>query len=69
MTEITPDPTNLPPDPTDPETRPGDQAAAGTPNTGENLCPTCGGSGRAEDGEPCETCSGTGRVIEGIGGG
>ena len=25
---------------------PGDQAKPGTPGTGENLCPDCGGSGR-----------------------
>lgn len=47
---------------------PGDQAAPGTPGTGENTCPDCGGSGRLE-GEPCPTCGGCGRVIEGVGGG
>lgn len=47
---------------------PGDEAAPGTPGTGENLCPTCNGSGKV-DGKPCETCSGTGKVTEGIGGG
>lgn len=53
----------------DPEMRPGDQAPPGTPDTGENLCPACGGSGRTEDGGPCPECEGTGRVIEAIGGG
>ncbi|WP_294264505.1 hypothetical protein [uncultured Sphingomonas sp.] len=48
--------------------RPGDQAEPGTPGTGENLCPDCGGSGQV-DGRDCPTCDGTGRVIEGIGGG
>ena len=47
---------------------PGDDAAPGTPGTGENVCPTCGGSGRI-DGAECAVCGGTGRVIEGIGGG
>jgi hypothetical protein len=46
---------------------PGDEAPPGTPDTGENVCPTCGGSGRREGGE-CPTCGGTGKVIEAIGG-
>ncbi|MCG6540417.1 hypothetical protein MCB86_10070 [Pseudomonas sp. KSR10] len=48
-------------------TNPGDQAAPGTPGTGENICPACNGSGRDEPGE-CQNCGGTGKVIEGIGG-
>ena len=44
---------------------PGDQAAPGTPFTGENLCRDCGGSGRVDGGE-CRTCGGSGKVIEGI---
>ncbi len=47
---------------------PGDDAAPGTPGTGEDVCPRCGGSGTIEDGE-CVNCGGTGKVIEGIGGG
>jgi hypothetical protein len=47
---------------------PGDVAAPGTPGTGQNSCPQCGGSGRI-DGETCERCGGTGQVVEGIGGG
>jgi hypothetical protein len=46
---------------------PGDEAAPGTPGTGENLCPACNGSGKKE-GQKCEQCNGTGKVIEGIGG-
>ena len=46
---------------------PGDQAEPGTPGTGENTCPVCGGSGEA-DGKPCADCDGSGMVIEGIGG-
>ena len=46
---------------------PGDQAVPGTPGTGENLCPDCGGTGRIDAGE-CPTCGGTGKVVEGIGG-
>lgn len=48
-------------------TNPGDEAAPGTPSTGENICPVCNGSGRIESGE-CQNCGGTGKVIEGIGG-
>ena len=47
---------------------PGDQAAAGTPGTGENVCPQCGGSGKTASG-PCPTCQGTGKVTVGVGGG
>lgn len=47
---------------------PGDEAAPGTPGTGEAICPDCKGSGRI-GGNTCPTCDGTGKVIEGIGGG
>jgi DnaJ-class molecular chaperone len=47
---------------------PGDQAPAGTPGTGEDVCPRCGGSGRL-DSKPCTECDGTGKVVKGIGGG
>ena len=47
---------------------PGDQAAPGTPGTGENVCPRCNGSGEA-GGATCPACEGSGKVIEGIGGG
>lgn len=47
---------------------PGDEAAPGTPGTGENLCPDCNGSGKMNN-KPCPTCGGTGKVVEGIGGG
>ena len=46
---------------------PGDEAAPGTPGTGEAVCPICRGSGRV-GAAPCETCGGTGRIVEGIGG-
>lgn len=48
--------------------RPGDEAADGTPGTGEKPCPRCGGSGRVGDCD-CALCRGTGSVIAGIGGG
>lgn len=46
---------------------PGDQAPPGTPGTGENICPVCGGEGTVE-GKECVNCGGTGVVIEGVGG-
>lgn len=46
---------------------PGDVAPAGTPGTGENLCPRCSGKGRIDGGE-CPVCNGSGKVIEGVGG-
>jgi hypothetical protein len=55
-------------DPTRPDVAPGDEAPPGTPDTGEDICPDCNGSGRLNGGE-CPTCQGTGRVIRGLGGG
>jgi hypothetical protein len=46
---------------------PGDEAPEGTPGTGEDVCPNCGGTGNS-GGRPCSVCQGTGRVIVGIGG-
>jgi DnaJ-class molecular chaperone len=40
---------------------PGDEAEPGSPQTGEQICPACGGSGR-KAGTKCEACGGTGRV-------
>ena len=34
--------------------------------TGENVCPVCGGGGRL-NGLPCPTCDGSGRVTEPVG--
>lgn len=50
------------------ERNPGDEAAPGTPGTGEDVCPQCNGSGRSGGG-PCPNCAGTGKVSRGIGGG
>lgn len=47
---------------------PGDEAPPGTPGTGDDVCGTCGGSGKIS-GNECEDCSGTGKVTVGIGGG
>lgn len=46
----------------------GDEAPAGTPGTGEKVCPDCGGSGRRASG-PCPTCGGSGKITGAIGGG
>lgn len=46
---------------------PGDEAPAGTPGTGENICPACHGSGRLR-GAACASCGGSGRIVTGIGG-
>ena len=51
-----------------PNPNPGDDARAGTPGTGENVCPDCRGSGKI-GAQPCKTCGGSGKVREGIGGG
>lgn len=46
---------------------PGDDAAPGTPGTGEVDCPDCSGSGQLND-RPCQTCGGTGKVVKAVGG-
>lgn len=51
-----------------PAMNPGDEAPAGTPGTGENLCRECGGSGRLVGGAACPACGGTGKVTVGVGG-
>jgi DnaJ-class molecular chaperone len=48
---------------------PGDQVPPGTPGSGENLCPRCGGKGRLQGDTICTTCNGTGLVTEAVGGG
>jgi len=48
---------------------PGDEAAPGTPGTGEDICPECKGTGKINGGKECPNCGGTGKVVEGIGGG
>jgi len=51
---------------------PGDEAAAGTPGTGDDVCPICHGTGRIldeDDTVPCDNCGGTGIITEGVGGG
>ncbi|MDO6413090.1 hypothetical protein Q4F19_01725 [Sphingomonas sp. BIUV-7] len=52
----------------DPALNPGDEAAPGTPGTGEDLCPICGGSGHIDGGD-CAECGGSGKITRGIGGG
>ena len=49
------------------QVNPGDEAPAGTPGTGENVCRDCSGSGRV-NGAPCPSCGGTGKVITAVGG-
>jgi RecJ-like exonuclease len=46
---------------------PGDEAAPGTPGTGEDICRQCHGTGRI-DGGACPNCGGTGKVVKAIGG-
>jgi len=50
-----------------PAMAPGDEAPEGTPGTGEDVCPRCGGSGRL-GASACPECAGRGKIIRGIGG-
>ena len=48
---------------------PGDEAPAGAPGTGEDICPECNGSGLVEGAGNCANCGGTGRITRVVGGG
>lgn len=58
----------MPDDTTPDDLAPGDEAPPGTPGSGEDVCPRCGGDGTL-DGASCPECAGTGRVVRGVGGG
>jgi DnaJ-class molecular chaperone len=47
--------------PTSSEKNPGDEDVPGTNQTGENICPACGGTGRTQQ-KPCPECDGTGFI-------
>jgi DnaJ-class molecular chaperone len=49
-----------------PGMNPGDEVRADTPQSGEAICPDCGGAGRIAVGK-CPTCNGTGKVIALVG--
>ncbi|NNM72054.1 hypothetical protein [Enterovirga aerilata] len=50
----------------DETSRPGDEVAPGTGQSGENLCPRCSGTGKV-GGEPCPDCDGSGKVTTLVG--
>ena len=56
-----------PPGQTSGNVNPGDDAAPGTPGTGEVPCPACHGEGQINQ-QPCVQCGGTGKVVRGVGG-
>jgi DnaJ-class molecular chaperone len=45
---------------------PGDEDAPGTAQTGDDICPTCNGSGTFEQ-KPCPDCGGSGKITVIIG--
>jgi hypothetical protein len=49
-----------------PPRHPGDETPPDSPQTAEQICPDCGGSGRREE-KPCDTCGGSGRVVRILG--
>ena len=49
-----------------PPKNPGDEVPPGTPQSGEQLCRRCHGSGEA-DGKPCPDCGGSGMVTTLVG--
>ncbi|CAN5412159.1 hypothetical protein BH11PSE11_BH11PSE11_00390 [soil metagenome] len=57
------------PSPQSTNVNPGDDAAQGTPGSGEDVCPACQGRGKKGNGSACPNCAGSGKIVEGIGGG
>jgi len=53
--------------PVHPGVKPGDEAPAGTPGTGESVCRRCGGSGKLGT-ATCPDCRGAGVVTAIVGG-
>ena len=45
---------------------PGDESAPGTPQTAEDICPECQGSGKQGQ-SACVNCGGSGRIVKIIG--
>ncbi len=45
---------------------PSDEDAPGTKQTGENICPTCSGSGHLGE-KPCPDCAGSGLITAIVG--
>ena len=45
---------------------PGDESAPGTPQTAEDICPECQGSGKQGQ-DACVNCGGSGRIVKIIG--
>ena len=45
---------------------PGDESEAGAPQTAEDICPECQGSGRQGQ-SACVNCGGSGRIVKIIG--
>ena len=58
---------NVPPSTGSTPLKPGDEAPAGAPGTGENVCPVCKGTGQI-GARSCANCEGTGKITTGIGG-
>lgn len=46
--------------------KPADEAAPGSRQSGQHVCPACDGSGRI-DGAPCPDCRGTGTITAIVG--
>ena len=41
--------------------KPGDEDVPGSKQTGEHICPACGGTGKLNQ-EPCPDCDGSGQI-------
>jgi DnaJ-class molecular chaperone len=55
-----------PQQPTSSGTKPGDEVAPGTPQSGEAICPQCAGAGRVAD-AVCPSCGGSGKITALVG--
>jgi RecJ-like exonuclease len=46
---------------------PGDEATPGSAQSGEAICPKCGGTGKLAGSKECDNCGGTGIVVQLVG--
>jgi DnaJ-class molecular chaperone len=65
--QMNPSPPSIPETNAADQRNPGDEVPPGTPQTGEDICPECNGSGKKADQGVCPNCGGTGLIVVNVG--